>query len=568
MLLTPFVSFLAVEDRKAAAVELQAAVKSRDVSKLRRSITQATEVGLEAAVLTEAQETLQIEVPRAEVRTRLRSLTEAPSSTTPNELTEAVVRAQELGLDATDAALADAEKLLRALLAKDLALTEVRRLLEELLPEVERPSPKSGHNGDAGAGGDAAEALPASEDRLRCLQQGKARLAEALRSARQAGVGDQELQEAERCRKRLHNAAEDLKGSIRVFCRVRPMMGGREEGETDVTAAVDTTTLSVANGRTKELFMFDSVFLPGTQEEVFEDCRDLVQSALDGYNVTLFAYGQTGAGKTFTMYGAPGSEGIAPRTIQELYRLIELDRDRYDVVVTASMMELYVNELVDLLEIDGAPPVSGKGSRIGGKPSFRRMSSSGLGAERVKKLNIRSDANSNVFIDNLREERCDTADALRQVLECGNKQRTVAATAMNSESSRSHLLLMIRIMRACRETQELTRSKILMCDLAGAEKIKQSDVSGHLQKEAIEINKSLTALGDVIECLTTRKQHVPYKNHKLTMVMQDALGGSSKTLMFVNCSPASVNLKETMNALKYATRAKKITNCLKAQVQN
>merc|ERR1719221_195743 len=131
---------------------------------------------------------------------------------------------------------------------------------------------------------------------------------------------------------------------------------------------------------------------------------------------------------------------------------------------------------------------------------------------------------------------------------------------MNSESSRSHLLLMIRIVRVNVETHKQVQGKILMCDLAGSERLKKSDVKGDMQKESIEINKSLTALGDVIEALTTGKPHVPYKNHKLTQVMKDALGGTSKTLMFVNCSPASSNYDETLNALKYATRAKKIVN--------
>merc|ERR1712066_955168 len=131
---------------------------------------------------------------------------------------------------------------------------------------------------------------------------------------------------------------------------------------------------------------------------------------------------------------------------------------------------------------------------------------------------------------------------------------------MNSESSRSHLLLIIKIMSVNKETRDQLRGKILMCNLAGSERLKKSEVTGDMQKEAIEINKSLTALGDVIECLTKAKGHIPYKNHKLTQVMQDALGGTSKTLMFVNCSPASSNADETTMSLKYATRAKNIIN--------
>merc|ERR1711920_861574 len=145
-------------------------------------------------------------------------------------------------------------------------------------------------------------------------------------------------------------------------------------------------------------------------------------------------------------------------------------------------------------------------------------------------------------------------------MERGNEQRHVAETSMNKESSRSHLLLMIKIVSVNKETRDQLRGKILMCDLAGSERLKKSEVTGDAQKEAIEINKSLTALGDVIEALTKKQKQVPYRNHKLTQLMQDSLGGSAKTLMFVNCSPANSNADETLMALKYAQRAKKITN--------
>merc|ERR1719189_807269 len=134
---------------------------------------------------------------------------------------------------------------------------------------------------------------------------------------------------------------------------------------------------------------------------------------------------------------------------------------------------------------------------------------------------------------------------------------------MNSESSRSHLVLLIKIITVNKSTKEMLQGKILMCDLAGSERLKKSQVSEEMQKEAIEINKSLTALGDVIEGLTKGSKVVPYRNHKLTQLMQDSLGGTAKTLMFINCSPANSNVDETINSLKYATRAKTITNTTK-----
>merc|ERR1719375_1328972 len=136
---------------------------------------------------------------------------------------------------------------------------------------------------------------------------------------------------------------------------------------------------------------------------------------------------------------------------------------------------------------------------------------------------------------------------------------------MNSESSRSHLLFIVRIVSVNRETGGRLYGKILIVDLAGSERLSKSQVTGDGAKEAIEINKSLTALGDVIEALTKGAKQIPYRNHKLTMVMQDSIGGTAKTLMFVNISPSSSNVDETMMSLKYATRAKKITNNAKKQ---
>lgn len=365
------------------------------------------------------------------------------------------------------------------------------------------------------------------------LREMKDKLQTALKAALEAGVPEADLVPIDQRRKKLHNAVEDLKGSIRVFCRVRPLSKKETgQGDTSICEAVDQMTVKVKD----EQFLFDAVFTPGTQDEVFEDCRDLVQSAADGYNVTMFAYGQTGAGKTFTMYGTKGNEGTAPRTIQEIFKVTQQGSDRFEYTVVGSMLELYCNAVVDLLSK--------------GNPSQSKA-----------KLNIRQEKNGNVAVEGLTEEECKNADELMNLLERGNDQRTVAATAMNSESSRSHLILIIKIISVNKETKEVLKGKMLMCDLAGSERLKRSEVTDHQQTEAIAINKSLTALGDVIEALTKGgKGVVPYRNHKLTLLMQDSLGGTAKTLMFVNCSPASSNLDETFMSLKYAQRAKKITN--------
>ncbi|CAL1172156.1 unnamed protein product [Cladocopium goreaui] len=173
--------------------------------------------------------------------------------------------------------------------------------------------------------------------------------------------------------------------------------------------------------------------------------------------------------------------------------------DRFEYTVVGSMLELYCNAVVDLLSK--------------GNPSQSKA-----------KLNIRQEKNGNVAVEGLTEEECKNADELTNLLERGNEQRTVAATAMNSESSRSHLILIIKIISVNKETKEVLKGKMLMCDLAGSERLKRSEVTDHQQTEAIAINKSLTALGDVIEALTKGgKGVVPYRNHKLTLLMQDSL---------------------------------------------
>lgn len=488
------------ESKEKAESALKAAVESKNVANLRLAINQATDAGVDQALIKEADGVLRIEEPKQRAREQLASALGKP---TKESLTAAIDAAKAASLDSSE--YAEAVEWLRNEEEKEKYLGAVTQVLQE---------------------------VQTVENEVEALRAAKEKLSDAINAALQSGVSESALVEADARRKKLHNAVEDLKGSIRVYCRVRPLSKKEVgQGDTSIAEAVNSMTISLDG----QSFQFDSVWTPGTQEEVFEDCKDLVQSAVDGYNVTMFAYGQTGAGKTFTMYGAPGMEGTSPRTIQEIFRVIDKGKDRFNYTVMGSMLELYRNDLVDLL-------------------------SKGDSKASAKKLNVRQEKTGMVVVEHLTEEECSCAQQLSDLMERGNKQRTVAATAMNSESSRSHLVLIIRIVSVNKETKEQFKGKILMCDLAGSERLKKSQVEAHMQKEAIEINKSLTALGDVIEALTKGSKVIPYRNHKLTQLMQDALGGTAKTLMFVNCSPANSNLDETLMSLKYATRAKKITN--------
>merc|ERR1712217_848129 len=212
---------------------------------------------------------------------------------------------------------------------------------------------------------------------------------------------------------------------------------------------------------------------------------------------------------------------------------------RFTFTVLGSLVELYRQDLVDLLQV------------------------AKVGRDKANKLNIRADKQGNVLLEGLTETECQNPQELSDLLETGMSARKVMSTSMHGESSRSHLIFIVKVTSINKETKERLQGKILIVDLAGSERLSKSQVTGEGAKEAIEINKSLTALGDVIEGLTKNAKLIPYRNHKLTEVMKDALGGNAKTLMFVNCSPAESNAEETTNALNWAARAKKITKDVK-----
>jgi len=507
--LAPFEElFRGAESREQAEAALNAAIETRDCDKLKFAIQEGKNAKVDAKLLATADAVFAEEVPKQKAREVLKA---AVAADTIEALKVAIEEAKAAGLKREE--IAEAETNLKRKEDQVRLLAEVKQVSTEVKGTVDMSC-------------------------IDAISEAKKKLSDSIVAAKEVGVTECLLGEFELQRRKLHNAIEDLKGSIRVFCRVRPLSGKeREQGDIDITNFVDGMTVGITTANEKEpaIFQFDAFFKPGKQEEVFEDCRDLVQSAVDGYNVTLFAYGQTGAGKTYTMGGTLDNPGVSRRTIDELYRVTAEGAIRYTYCIMGSMIELYRQDLVDLLQV------------------------AAQGRDKVKKLKVRTDKSNCVILEGLTETECPTADSLSDLLETGMAARKVMSTSMNAESSRSHLIFLIRIVSVNKETQDKMNGKILIVDLAGSERLKKSQVSDDGQKEAIEINKSLTALGDVIEALTQNRKQIPYRNHTLTQVMQDALGGTAKTLMFVNCSPASSNIDETMMSLKYATRAKKIT---------
>ncbi|KAG2501877.1 hypothetical protein HYH03_000375 [Edaphochlamys debaryana] len=345
-------------------------------------------------------------------------------------------------------------------------------------------------------------------------------------------------------RKRYFNQMEDMKGKIRVFCRVRPIIKFEEEkGQSVALLIPDELTVAHAwkDEKKPREYSFDTVFIPGTsQDQVFEDTKHLVQSAVDGYNVCIFAYGQTGSGKTFTIYGNEKDPGLTPRGVSELFKIINRDGGKYTFSISVYMLELYQDSLQDLL----LPPQP-KGSR---QPVD------------LPKLDIKKDPKGMVTVVGATVVEVTSAKELMAAIEAGQQRRHVASTQMNRESSRSHLIISIIIESTNLQTQSVAKGKLSFVDLAGSERVKKSGSTGENLKEAQAINKSLSALGDVISALATEQQHIPYRNHKLTMLMSDSLGGNAKTLMFVNVSPTDANIDETQNSLQYATRVRTIKN--------
>jgi hypothetical protein len=367
-------------------------------------------------------------------------------------------------------------------------------------------------------------------------------------------------------RKRLHNEIEDMKGKIRVYLRVRPFSDSEAaRGCTEAVTKDGKQSICVkgANGPdSKKSFDFDSVFGGGmtegnSQEDVFADTKHLITSVVDGYNVCIFAYGQTGAGKSFTMIGAgdigksvheDGTfdqlAGIAPRAITELFRVLEDRQAQMTYEVEVQMFQLYRDGLEDLL---GESKKEDRGKK---KPN----------------LKITLAEHSPTGLVQVQGAVCKTASSAAEVMKVfsdGSKRRTVASTNMNSESSRSHLICCVTVNMVSRQfgTEKNVLGKLTLVDLAGSERLDKSGAEGDMMKEAQSINKSLSALGDVIASLTSGKGgHTPYRNHSLTMLMSDSIGGNAKTLMFVNCSPADYNVSETVSSLGFAQRCKDVQN--------
>ncbi|XP_032613019.1 chromosome-associated kinesin KIF4A [Hylobates moloch] len=336
---------------------------------------------------------------------------------------------------------------------------------------------------------------------------------------------------------------EEVKGiPVRVALRCRPLVPKEISEGCQMCLSFVPGEPQVVVGTDKS-FTYDFVFDPSTeQEEVFNTAvAPLIKGIFKGYNATVLAYGQTGSGKTYSMGGAYTAEqeneptvGVIPRVIQLLFKEIDKKSD-FEFTLKVSYLEIYNEEILDLL-----------------CPSREKA-----------QINIREDPKEGIKIVGLTEKTVLVALDTVSCLEQGNNSRTVASTAMNSQSSRSHAIFTISLeQRKKSDKNSSFRSKLHLVDLAGSERQKKTKAEGDRLKEGININRGLLCLGNVISALGDDKKggFVPYRDSKLTRLLQDSLGGNSHTLMIACVSPADSNLEETLNTLRYADRARKIKN--------
>ncbi|CAB3242314.1 unnamed protein product [Arctia plantaginis] len=339
----------------------------------------------------------------------------------------------------------------------------------------------------------------------------------------------------------LRNTIQDLKGNIRVYCRIRPPLEselGKPLFNLNVLDAcsIEVEKIELLNsarkGKSQHAFSFDGIFTPhSSQEDVFAEVSTMVQSALDGYNVCIFAYGQTGSGKTYTMEGGCGTEqyGIIPRAFNMIFTCMdELKRMGWDITVKASFLEIYNEVIYDLLN-----------------------SSKDQENHEIKMVNSKG---SDVYVSNLKEENVKNSHDFIRLMIFAQRNRQTAATLNNERSSRSHSVAQIKISATHEKRKEKYTSNLNLVDLAGSESGKTSQ----RMDETKHINRSLSELSKVILSLQTNQSHIPYRNSKLTHLLMPSLGGNSKTLMLVNVNQFDECFSETLNSLRFAT---KVNNC-------
>ncbi|KAM6979892.1 kinesin-like protein KIF28P [Aplochiton taeniatus] len=358
---------------------------------------------------------------------------------------------------------------------------------------------------------------------------------------------------------------EDMHGKdcVKVAVRVRPF--NQRERDAGSLCIISMTSSSITiqdprNPHNRRSFSFDYAYWshsgftrdhsglfqaeePGgryaDQSSVFQDLGEgILENALQGYNATLLAYGQTGSGKSYSMVGHGPNKGLVPTLCDRLFQAIRANQDSRQCQVFFSMLEIYNEQVVDLLC---------RGPRSPGG------------------LRVREEQQRGFYVEGLRTVPCDSALQVEQLMDQGTRTRTTAATHMNANSSRSHMLIILQLKQIFSKESITKQSNVNLVDLAGSERQRASGSEGDRLKEGTAINLSLTTLGNVISALADvavgkKAVHIPYRDSALTKLLQSALGGNSRTVMIATLSPADICYEESLSTLRYAERAKRIQN--------
>ena len=338
------------------------------------------------------------------------------------------------------------------------------------------------------------------------------------------------------------DSEENSMNNIKVICRFRPLNEQEKllTSEPFVKFFEDSQTLSMTSQDDQtgpQFFKFDHVFpSDSSQEDVYNiSAKPIIESVLEGFNGTILAYGQTGSGKTYTMFGLNLEEnktfGIVPRLVETLFEKIEKAADHIEFNLKVGYFEIYLEKIKDLLN-----------------PSNDN-------------LKVHESSTRGVYVSDLTEESIISDSEIYNLMKIGTENRKVGATNMNENSSRSHSIFLLTITQTNLIDFSAKTGKLYLVDLAGSEKVGKTGAKGKRLEEAKNINKSLSILGLVITALTDSKSsHVPYRDSKLTRVLQDSLGGNSKTTLIITCSPSAFNQHETISTLRFGIRAKAIKN--------
>ncbi|XP_033901160.2 kinesin heavy chain-like isoform X1 [Acipenser ruthenus] len=334
--------------------------------------------------------------------------------------------------------------------------------------------------------------------------------------------------------------ADQAECSIKVMCRFRPLNESEiVRGDKYIPKFKEDDTVVIAG----KPYIFDKVLPPNTsQENVYNACaKQIVKDVLGGYNGTIFAYGQTSSGKTHTMEGKlhnPQLMGIIPRISHDIFDHIYSMDENLEFHIKVSYFEIYMDKIRDLLDVSKT------------------------------NLAVHEDKNRVPYVKGCTERFVSSPEEVMDVIDEGKANRHVAVTNMNEHSSRSHSIFLINIKQENVETEKKLCGKLYLVDLAGSEKVSKTGAEGAVLDEAKNINKSLSALGNVISALAEgTKTHVPYRDSKMTRILQDSLGGNCRTTIVICCSPSVYNEAETKSTLMFGQRAKTIKNTVSVNLE-